>query len=121
MQERQAKIMIDDDLEVSRQLLEGLLEDDYDLKVLDTGLACLQMAQEFKPDILLLDVMMPGLSGLQVCNQLKDSEATDDISILMVFAAISPEDKLKGYQSGCDDYLLKPIHKEELLAKIEVA
>jgi DNA-binding response OmpR family regulator len=83
------------------------------------GLAALNEAFARKPALLLLDLMMPKLHGLQVCRLLKSSPLTQHIPIMMVTALGTPEYKLKGFGQGADDYVTKPFEVPELLARVQ--
>ena len=83
------------------------------------GLAALNVMFGEKPALLLLDLMLPKLHGLQVCRMLKTSPITQHIPIIMVTALGAPEDKLKGFGQGADDYVTKPFDMPELLARIQ--
>ena len=115
-----SKIMIVDDTEMNRALLVDLLEDDFDLLCCENGLVCLEHLDQFQPDIILLDVMMPELDGYETCRRIRASEEFSNTCIIMVSAADQAEDKLIGYKAGCDDYLAKPVDSNVLRAKIDV-
>jgi CheY-like chemotaxis protein len=121
MVENNVKIMIVDDTEANRLLLEDLLEDDFQLNIANDGLLCLQQYDDFQPDIILLDVMMPNMNGYEACAELRKKYTASDVCIIMVSAADQIEDKLAGYKAGCDDYLSKPVDANILLAKIELS
>ena len=120
MSASQAQIMIVDDSTHERELLTDLLSDDFNLTSLDSGSSCLQLSVDIQPDIILLDVNMPDIDGLETCKLLKNNKNTEDIHILMLSGASSEDDLLKGYEAGCDDYITKPFNIDELVAKIKV-
>lgn len=78
------------------------------------------MARDSQPDIILLDVEMPGINGFDVCSKLKQQTETKDIPIMFLSSRSSLEERIKGYNSGADDYIVKPFEREELLARINV-
>ena len=82
------------------------------------GLGALNETLERKPDLLILDLMLPSMSGLEVCRLLKSSPLTSDIPILVLTALASPDDKLKGFGRGADDYMTKPFEMSELVARV---
>ena len=119
-QRRNARILIADDEPVNRELLEAFLADhDYDLEVAEDGQETLEKAVSFEPDLILLDVMMPKFSGFEVCEKLKSDPKTCGVMILMVTALNELGDVERAVSVGCDDYLSKPIHKFELVIRVE--
>ena len=113
------KIVIADDNAQNVELLEAYLADvDCDLRTARDGEEAVQVVQEFKPDLLLLDVMMPRLSGFEVSRKLRSDPETKDILILMVTALNEASDFERGVQAGTDDFLTKPVNKVELLCRI---
>ncbi len=114
-----SEILIVDDTDDSRMLLTVLLEDNYKILEADSGAACLQLLEQHLPDLLLLDVNMPGMSGYEVCSALRKKQATEHLPIIFVSALDSPEERLAGFEVGADDYLIKPIDSEQLLNKVE--
>jgi two-component system sensor histidine kinase/response regulator len=114
------KILIVDDDAVSRIGLESVLRDKYTTKTASSGEEALELAGQFKPDLILLDVVMPGIDGHEVSRQIRNDEALKQIKIVMLSANTATEDRLEGYNAGADDYLTKPFDKDELLAKVRV-
>ncbi|KKK85246.1 hypothetical protein LCGC14_2775220 [marine sediment metagenome] len=95
-----------------------MLGSQYDLMTVSTGLDVLKMAQEFQPDLIILDIMLPDIDGYEVCQQIRKSSLLRYTKIIMVSAKAMVSERLKGYQVGADDYLTKPYDGEELLAKV---
>ena len=119
-EQRNARILIADDEPFNRELLEAFLADrDYDLEFAVDGKETLEKAVSFKPDLILLDVMMPKFSGFEVCEKLKNDPETSGVMILMVTALNEIGDVERAVSVGCDDYLSKPVHKFELLIRVE--
>jgi two-component system sensor histidine kinase/response regulator len=114
------KILIVEDDTASRIGLESVLRDKYVVKSASSGEQALEIAGQFKPDLVLLDVVMPGINGYEVCRQIRSDESLKHIKIVMLSANTATEDRLEGYQAGADDYLTKPFDKDELLAKVRV-
>jgi two-component system alkaline phosphatase synthesis response regulator PhoP len=113
------KILIADDNLQNVELLEAYLSDvECELRTAFDGEETLRVVEEFEPDLLLLDVMMPRLSGFEVCKKLRANPATKDLLILMVTALNEASDFERGVQAGTDDFLTKPVNKVELLCRI---
>jgi len=113
------RILIADDNPQNVELLEAYLGDfDCDLRTAQDGEETLRLVQEFRPDLLLLDIMMPRLSGFEVCRVLRANPDTKDVLILMVTALNEAADFERGVQAGTDDFLTKPVNKVELLCRI---
>jgi len=115
-----SKILIADDNMTNVELLEAYLSDlDCEIAIAADGQETLDRVPEFEPDLILLDIMMPKLSGFEVCKKLKKDPATRQIMILMVTALGEPGDIERAVACGCDDFLSKPINKLELLKRVE--
>ena len=118
-QTKPSKILIADDNEQNRELLEAyLLDGDYEIEMSVDGPSTLEKVKSFEPDIVLLDIMMPKLSGYEVCQRLKADAATHDIPILMVTALNEMGDIEKAVAAGCDDFLTKPVNRLELTTRV---
>jgi len=114
------KILIADDNVQNVELLEAYLGDvECEIQTAFDGEETLRAVEEFGPDLLLLDVMMPRLSGFEVCRKLRANPDTRDILILMVTALNEAADFERGVQAGTDDFLTKPVNKTELLCRIK--
>lgn len=113
------RILVVDDNPVNCEILREILENEYDIQIVESGEAALEAVPEFEPDLVLLDVMMPGIDGLEVCRRMRTS-ARSWVKILMVSAKVQVKDRIAGYKAGADDYIAKPFDEEELLAKINV-
>ena len=114
------KILIADDNPPNVELLEAFLaEVDCDVETAVDGQDTLEKTTAFSPDLILLDIMMPKLSGFEVCKKLKGDPATRDVMILMVTALKEPGDIEKAVSAGCDDFLSKPVNKIALLKRVE--
>jgi CheY-like chemotaxis protein len=118
--DRPPRLLIADDNQQNRELLEAYLGDDgYEIAMACDGQETLDMVQSFGPDLVLLDIMMPRLSGYEVCQQLKDADATQDIPILMVTALNEMGDIERAVEAGCDDFLTKPVNRLELTTRVK--
>ena len=114
-----ARILIVDDIAANSKLLEARLNAEYfDVKTAVNGLEALRMCALEPCDIVLLDVMMPGMDGFEVCRRLKANPLTADISVVMVTALDQPADRVRGLEAGADDFLTKPVDEMALLARV---
>jgi CheY-like chemotaxis protein len=115
-----SRILIADDHGPNVELLEAYLSGiDCEIAVAVDGRDTLDKVAEFKPDLLLLDVMMPKLSGFEVCQRLKSDKGTRNVMILMVTALNELGDIERAVQAGTDDFLSKPVNKLELVKRVE--
>ncbi len=119
MQDRYKILAVDDDL-ANLNIITEILSDDYDVKTAETGEEALAVVENIVPDLILLDIMMPGIDGYEVCKRLRSKEALVNTKILFLSAKEMLEERLLGYEVGGDDYITKPFDEEELLAKIRV-
>lgn len=120
MAETTDRILIADDNPTNVELLEAYLYDmECEIAVAVDGRDTLDRVAEFRPDLILLDIMMPKLSGFEVCKKLKDDPETRKIMILMVTALNEPGDVERAVAAGCDDFLSKPVNKLELVKRVE--
>lgn len=117
---RRPRVLIADDNEPNRELLEVYLADvDCDIATAVDGADTLAKVADFKPDVILLDVMMPKLSGFEVCQRLKSAADTSRVMILMVTALGELGDIERAVQAGTDDFLSKPVNRVELVKRVE--
>ena len=113
-----ARILVVDDVPENVRLLEAVLgAHGYDIVSATDGLAALELAESAKPDLVLLDVVMPHLDGYTVCRQLREREETAVLPVIMLTASDGPE-KTKAIEAGADDFIAKPFNREELLTRI---
>lgn len=113
-------ILVVDDEPINQEIMEELLDGDYQLTHASTGEACLQQLSQSQPDLILMDVKMPGIDGLETCRRIKLDSATHSIPVIFVSALSNADEKMAGYEAGGDDYLSKPFDEAELRAKISV-
>ena len=114
-----ADILIVDDIPANIQLLsQVLIENGYKVRKLISGQRALKAVELQAPDLILLDIKMPGMDGYEVCRQLKASEATCDIPIIFISALDDVFDKVKGFEAGGADYIIKPFEPVEVLARV---
>jgi DNA-binding response OmpR family regulator len=116
---RPPRILIADDTPQAVELLEAYLsEQGYDLQTAADGEQTLRLAVEWRPDLILLDVMMPRISGFELCKRLRAHPATRDVAVIMVTALDQPSDFDRAVDAGTDDFLSKPIKKADLLRRV---
>ncbi|MEJ0015421.1 MAG: PleD family two-component system response regulator [Acetobacteraceae bacterium] len=114
-----ARILIVDDVPANTRLLEAKLSAEYyQVASAKDGFEALRMALEWQPDLILLDVMMPGMDGFECCRRLKEDPTTLHIPVVMVTALGEPAERLHGLESGADDFLTKPVEYETLMARV---
>jgi DNA-binding response OmpR family regulator len=113
------RILIADDNQQNAELLEAHLDGGgFETKLVMNGEDTLAAARDWKPDLILLDVMMPKLSGFEVCQRLRANAPTRDIAVLMITALDQPTDVERAVDVGTDDFITKPINKTELLLRV---
>jgi DNA-binding response OmpR family regulator len=110
-------LIVEDETEIADYLRRGLAYEGFAVEVADNGLAALAAARERMPDVIVLDLMLPGLDGMEVARRLR---AGSTVPIIMLTARDSVADRVAGLERGADDYLVKPFAFEELLARIRV-
>jgi len=111
------RILVVDDEEINLLLIEGILSDDYEIFPLNSGEACLEKYLDIGPDIVLLDVEMPGMDGLDTCKKIQDLA---ECPVIFVSAKGSLEERLAGYAVGGYDYIVKPLDGHELQVKLQL-
>lgn len=111
-------LIVDDVPNNVRLLLTFLSRAGFEVLIAQDGKDGIETAEYAHPDLILLDVMMPGIDGFEVCRQLKSQPQTQDIPIIFMTALTETIDKMRGFQVGAEDYITKPFHHEEVLARI---
>jgi two-component system, cell cycle response regulator len=115
-----ARVLVVDDILANVRLLEAKLTAEYfDVVTAMNGLDALEAIRRTKPDIVLLDVMMPGIDGIEVCKRIKGDPSTQHIPVVMVTALDQPEDRVRGLEAGADDFLTKPVNDISLFCRIK--
>ena len=112
-------LVVDDDPDIARFVEVNLRSAGYDVTVAGDGEEALEKASEIRPDLVLLDVMMPRIDGFEVAQRLRKNPQTANTSIIMLTAKALSADKVTGLQSGADDYIIKPFDPIELLARVK--
>lgn len=114
-----SRILIVDDIEENLKVLtETLTHEGYAPLQAKNGERALQIAEKARPDLILLDIQMPGMDGYETIKRLKENENTSDIPVIFISALNQIEDKVKGFQAGAVDYVSKPFQKEEVIARV---
>jgi len=116
------KVLIVDDEPINVKLIEEILEyeQDFQYRSAFNGIDALALVDEYNPDLIILDIMMPGMSGYDVCAKIKSDKKHKIAKVLMVSGKAMIEERLQGYEAGADDYITKPFVDDELLAKLKV-
>ena len=114
------KILLVDDTSDNLEILKLYLEDDYELETAMSGEEALEKLPQFQPDLILLDVMMPGMNGLDTCRCIRSLPHTDHIKILFLSAKAGAADRELGLDAGGNDYLAKPFEEDDLIAAVRV-
>lgn len=115
MTEQKTILVIEDDPSIVSLVSLGLKYEDYLVITTDNGLKGVQLFEEHQPDLIILDWLLPGLEGIKVVRRIR---AQSDVPIIMITAKDAINDRVNGLESGADDYLTKPFHIEELIARI---
>ena len=116
---KQKILAVDDERHILELISYNLCEAGYDVQTVETGQGALEKAAAFGPDLILLDIMLPDLDGLQVCTQLKRAPGTASIPVIMLTARGDEIDKVLGLEMGADDYVVKPFGVRELVARVK--
>ena len=111
-------LIIEDDEIVAKTIERVLRGDEFRVAIANSGVEGLQQAHRLVPDLVILDVIMPGMDGYAVCRQMRADPILEDAPILFLTAKTKDEDKIDGFKAGADDYLGKPFNIDELLLRI---
>jgi two-component system alkaline phosphatase synthesis response regulator PhoP len=111
-------LVVEDERDVAELIRYNLGKEGYDVVVAPTGADALEEARAIRPDVVLLDIMVPQLNGWEVCRRLKHDAETRSIPVIMVTGRVEEGDKVLGFEMGADDYVTKPFSPRELLARI---
>jgi DNA-binding response OmpR family regulator len=111
-------LVVEDERDVAELIRYNLTREGYEVVVAATGADGLKQARELRPDLVLLDIMVPQLNGWEVCRRLKQDTETRHIPIIMVTGRVEEGDKVLGFEMGADDYVTKPFSPRELLARV---
>ncbi|MBF2099098.1 MAG: response regulator transcription factor [Gloeomargaritaceae cyanobacterium C42_A2020_066] len=111
-------LVIDDDPAIAELVTVNLEMAGYDVSQAEDGIKGQALALQLLPDLIMLDLMLPKVDGITLCQRLRRDERTDDIPVLMLTALSETQDKVEGFNAGADDYLTKPFEVEEMLARV---
>ena len=115
--ERQPRVLVvEDDDAIAQVLQRSLRMEGYEVRVAEDGISALDLAHGFLPDLVILDLGLPKLDGIEVAKALRNSD--DDVPILVLTARDAVESRVEGLDAGADDYLVKPFERQELLARL---
>lgn len=112
-------LLVVDDTPINLDILRNILSPLYDVKLAINGEVALKVAQKTQPDLILLDIMMPGMNGYEVCEKLKQDPRTAHIPVIFVTAMSDVEDEAKGFETGAVDYITKPVSPSIVLARVK--
>ncbi len=118
---RERILVVDDEPDIQELIRFNLKREGYTVYTMGTGEDALTAAEDIKPDLIVLDRMLPGIDGIEVCNRLKSAEATKLIPIVMLTAKTEEIDIVTGLETGADDYVTKPFSPKVLIARIRAA
>ena|SRR5215218_2650589 len=116
---RRLILVADDDADILALVAFRLRCDGHDVVTAGNGEDALELARERTPDLLVLDIRMPGVTGLDVLRELRSSEATGAIPVILMTASVQDESLERGYAAGADDYVMKPFSTEDLTRRVE--
>ena len=112
------RVLAVDDNELNLEIVKEILDDEYYLKTAITGEEALEVAVDFRPDVILLDIMLPGMDGYEVSQQIRADPILRHTRIIMVSAKAMTSERIEGYEAGANVYIAKPFEGDELLTKI---
>jgi two-component system alkaline phosphatase synthesis response regulator PhoP len=111
-------LVVEDEADVAEMIRYNLSKEGYDVRLAANGTDALRQVKEAKPDVILLDIMVPQLNGWEICRRLKQDRETAGIPLIMVSGRVEEGDKVLGFEMGADDYVTKPFSPRELLARV---
>ena len=120
--EEPSRLLVVDDEEMNRMIYEELFDDErsYHLQIAEDGEQALEIVKTFEPELVLLDIMMPGINGYEVCKTMRANKRLAYTKIILVSGKAMLKERMEGYDAGADDYMTKPFENEELVAKAQV-
>jgi DNA-binding response OmpR family regulator len=114
------KILAVEDSKVSQAQLLDILGGAYEITLEEDGASAMSAALETAPDLILLDINLPGMNGYDICRHLKENATTREIPVIFLTGCDTGEEKVKGFEAGADDYIVKPFYPEELVARVSL-
>lgn len=115
---RRKRILVVDDNSINREIIEEILANDFEIVMAENGSDALALVARHQPCAVLLDIMLPGLDGYEICRKLRSMPNTDNMRIVMVTAKAMPSEQSQGFAAGADAYLTKPFDDSDLVAAI---
>jgi diguanylate cyclase (GGDEF)-like protein len=112
-------LIVDDEVDIANLVAMNLADEGYETHTAHTGLDAMDLALKLRPDLIVLDLMLPGVDGIEVCRQLRKDPRTTSTTIIMLTARNLPSDRVIGLEAGADDYVDKPFDVDELLARVQ--
>ena len=112
-------LVVDDDRDVAQSIELSLRRRGYRVTLAHSGVEALKTLRRYRPDIVILDILMPGMSGLEVCRHLRTDPNTVELPIIFLTARGQEQDRIDGLRAGADDYLSKPFNLEELILRVK--
>jgi DNA-binding response OmpR family regulator len=116
--ERRKRVLIVDDNAMNVDVLHRILRKEFELDTATSGDECLAKLSTFKPQLVLLDIMMPGMDGYETCRRIKSGPSGDSVRVILVSGRGTAADRVHGYEALADDYVVKPFDHEELLHRV---
>ena len=111
-------LVVEDEADVAEMIRYNLGKEGYDVRLAGTGTDALRQVKDTRPDVILLDIMVPQLNGWETCRRLKQDRETQAIPVIMVTGRVEEGDKVLGFEMGADDYVTKPFSPRELVARV---
>jgi two-component system alkaline phosphatase synthesis response regulator PhoP len=111
-------LVVEDEADVAEMIRYNLGKEGYDVRLSANGTDALRQAKDVRPDVILLDIMVPQLNGWEICRRLKQDRETQAIPVIMVTGRVEEGDKVLGFEMGADDYVTKPFSPRELVARV---
>jgi DNA-binding response OmpR family regulator len=112
-------LVVDDDRDVAQSIELALRRRGFRVTLAHSGVEALKLLRRYRPDLVLLDVLMPGMSGIEVCRRLRADENTSELPVIFLTARGQERDRIEGLRAGADDYLSKPFNLEELILRVK--
>ena len=112
------RLLIVEDSELNRELLVQIFEDDYDVDVAGDGETAVRLASTSRPDLILMDIGLPGISGLEAVRAIRGDPSLPRMPIVAVSSGVMPGDRERALEAGCDDFVAKPLDDEALVALV---
>jgi len=112
-------LVVDDEPAIARLVKMSLAVEGYDVRTATSGFEAMEEVESWRPDLVVLDIMMPGMNGYEVCGEIKSKPHTKGIKVVFLTARGNPGDAQQGFSVGGDDYIIKPFDPEELLEKVK--